>query len=309
MSYSVSLSAYVIRVKQKRSNNSLLLGQFDGVRNVRAIIKRYFEGIQRNRFVVDEVASKAVSVENIQEEGTLLRGVLRSSLYGYASNIIDINSGDISYSKKRRDADMIPFYWDFCLPERSNKGIMLVQSFGNMGIREQIRSHIETTFAAQFPEHILDIRPLVPENAVRKFFEDGEVHKLAFIRHTISSDYANQFLPGAGEREGEMELAFKPKDKYIFSHLEGLIRYFRGDCEIDEVFEFEGFEYDNIKAQIQVNGKIRTVSLSDPRKIASRFDVDRDLEKGLDGFPTFNSLKTVSRGIIVDLARSMEIML
>ncbi|MBF0271093.1 MAG: hypothetical protein HQL98_03305 [Magnetococcales bacterium] len=309
MAYSHSLSAHLIVIQERRHNVRLRFGRFDDINNLIDVVCGYFNEIEQEKYKKFVVLMKTVSVGNIINNGSSLSGILRSGQYGYQSNIVDAESGDLSYVKKKTDADMIPFYWRFFVPNHSYKGILLTQSVGPSGILELIRKIVVERFSSDYPDYKIVINPLAPEDAVKKLLKSGDVARLAFIKHTIPSDHADRLQLGSGERDGVMEVSFKPKDKTIFHKFARLTEYLNGDRSIGSVFEFEGFEYDDIKAEIQINGRKRVVSLSEPRKFKVRIDVDEEeeLTKGQDGFPTFNSLNNISERIINDLSVEMGI--
>jgi hypothetical protein len=78
----------------------------------------------------------------------------------------------------------------------------------------------------------------------------------------------------------------------------------KGGGGIGEIIELGDtqFEPENIKFELSVNGKRRTVSMHDPRDVAAVIDVTDDVQPHKDGYPKFESIAEVA----LDLLDSLE---
>lgn len=303
----ITLEPYTITVRKRRNKERQVLGGFDGSSSLREFIQGVLDNIKKQKSYKIDSLTKAIVIDPLEYTNTgTIQGNIRNGIYGFASNIIDSESGQVSYQKKKSDADLIPMYFRFYVPDNSTKGILLAQTFGASGLKQIIENIIVTYFRHQYPEYILEIKPLVPSEAVEQFLKSATINKVRFIKHSIPSDYADVFRQNAGEREGEIELMFKPKDKHLFS-LDKMLKYFDGDLELGELYEVDDFEYDNIKVEMTVGTENKTLNFLYPHRISAAFNATTTVARGKDGFPKYTALKDYAEGIILDCSKKLGI--
>ena len=83
--------------------------------------------------------------------------------------------------------------------------------------------------------------------------------------------------------------------------LNRLREVFNGRRHIQEMIELRGYEYDNVKVELDVRGSKRTLDLSDLLKIRAYVDITSDICIQDNGHPEFNSIDAVAQ----DLMRSL----
>lgn len=147
---------------------------------------------------------------------------------------------------------------------------------------------------------MLDLNPLVPEEALREFLERGQVQRVRFIKHGISPDFAERLSGIARQRRGEIEYSVTMHEKG-WLRLDSIIDYLEGQRNLRDVYELD-VEYDNVKVEVEMGDRQRTLDLGHPDRFKASFDVTRDIVEGPDGFPTFASISRVGRNILTELA-------
>lgn len=306
----VFLEAYVVSVREKnlRKAPNLVLGQFDGTSSVRTIFKGYFEDIKQHKVYNIKERERSVGLKTLKEEAPYLYGTLQAGDYGYASDILDTTTGNVNYKKKKTDTDPTPFHFEFCLPDHSKKGLMLIQKFGTLGIRTDLTHIIEERFKQHYPDFMLEINPAVPADIVNQYLKKGNIEEISFIKHSIPADKADWYAGRKTEQPGELILTVKPEKPGFFTKkVSGIVEIVKRTKKPSEVFSMPDFEYDSIKAQIEVNGRTRTIDLNNWQRLKSSFDVTSEIQRGLDGFPKESSVQNVSRQIMNDLIKDAGI--
>jgi hypothetical protein len=173
---------------------------------------------------------------------------------------------------------MIPYFFDFCIPEAAHRGIVLLQRVGLHGIKTLLKHLIVDRFRGEYDKHILDLNPLVPEEAVREFLERGQVQKVRFIKHGISPDVADKLSGIARQRKGEIEYSIAMHEKG-WLRLDSIMDYLEGQRHLRDVYEVD-VEYDNVKIEVEMGDRQRTLDLGHPDRFKASFDVTRDIAEG-----------------------------
>ncbi|MBF0163290.1 MAG: hypothetical protein HQM01_02095 [Magnetococcales bacterium] len=310
MSLSNSFSIFIVRVIEKSSSKNSNLSEFDGITDLKAFLYKVFSS-KENAVNKIDLEQRAFSVEKITDKDGFLSGLIKTGLYGFESGIVDTETGLVKYKKKKTDADITPFYWAFYIPKNSSKGMLITQNIGNHGILDLVKDIIQREFSEKFQNHSLCINTQTPMEVVKHFCSDGQMMRIFLIKHTIPSDIADRLSPGSSEQQGSLELAIRPRAKNFFKNLSNRLVEYLAETDIDNSFiEFPGFEYDEIKADIKLNGRTRKVRFSNPKSFRFKIEIDdeEDLKKGVDGYLTFDSLNTIGKKYIKDLTERVGIL-
>jgi len=73
------------------------------------------------------------------------------------------------------------------------------------------------------------------------------------------------------------------------------------------LYELENFDYDDIKAEVDLDGRKHTVSLSKPSKMRFSFDVTDDVSNGPDGYPRPSVLVNKAKELTKTLAKQANV--
>ncbi|WP_149164886.1 hypothetical protein [Azospirillum brasilense] len=106
----ISLDAYVVRVREVRKNSAKPLGFYDGKSSLLNRVHGYMNRFS-SKFVRIPYLEKSIKVEKLNINGDELRGVMKVGQFGFAGDIIDTQTGDTVYEKKKTDADPIPYFF------------------------------------------------------------------------------------------------------------------------------------------------------------------------------------------------------
>lgn len=67
------------------------------------------------------------------------------------------------------------------------------------------------------------------------------------------------------------------------------------------MIELPGYDYDNVKVEMDVRGSKKTLDLSDVMKMRAYVDITSALETNDDGHPEFNSIDSIARDLMGSL--------
>lgn len=304
----IYLMPYYVHARLKRHKDFLPLGEIPGGHQLSALFNAYLSS-RKTEILHDDQAQRLLSVVTTKVDDGMTSGTLRTGLYGYESDFIDIETQQIAYQRKTTHAEMLPFYFVGCFPDKSNTGLLLIERFGVNSAKgtlvKDFQAYLDGCTPSSSSKVMLDFEPVVPAETARHWIEEGRVFKIRLIRNSAPSDLADEVqqknlpMPQIGEAElwwkVERNQAFPPQ------WVQRLLRVLDGSLSVGEVLELQSFEPDRIKVELAVDGKQRTIDLVDSTKVRAWYDVSNQVDRGNDGHPTFGSIDAVARQIVRQL--------
>jgi hypothetical protein len=94
----VTLDGYFVRVRNKNKSQALPLGNFDAGASVPRIIHGYLRQLAQGGSNIPELF-KSARVERLKIDGSFCTGILSVGEYGYETDIINTDTGVLSYKK------------------------------------------------------------------------------------------------------------------------------------------------------------------------------------------------------------------
>lgn len=301
----IGLDAYSIAVKQLRDKEAKLLGSFHQKNSLADAFQTILKNAQNYHHHL-KLHGKVVTFDQVGRSGDSVTGLACSGDYGFSNNLIDITDGKTTYKKRKTDASMVPFFFEWYLPARHRKGILLSQRIGQSGVRTALTTIISGEFEQAFPGYRLEIKPLMPQAAIKALLKKATLHEVRFIQAIIPSDIADRFNGTKKAQEGELEFILRPKRKgYLNAGV--LLEYLSGSRVISDLIEIESFEPDNVKAEISIDNRRRVIDFGKLGRLRASFDISGDIVVGADGYGTLASLKSASSTLVEDLAAQLKI--
>jgi len=151
----------------------------------------------------DSSAEKTFIVEDFERNGNVIDGFISTGNYGYASIIRDVETGTANYQKDELEAEQLPFYFMFYLPEtvedefyRGGKRLVVIlQQINRMGIKGQVKSRIKDFLTSNCDESTMKFEPIYTKRIYEKLLESDYLSR-------VDID-VNKF-PGDDERRSEL---------------------------------------------------------------------------------------------------------
>lgn len=287
----ISLAAYSVNVWNPHDREDEYLSDFDGEGgDVLDFLGTVLGGIKAK--TLDQVElQQAFSIPRLDKRNRTLSGIIETGRYGHESDLINVKTSKVVYQRKKTDAEMLPFYFYFEIPEGVEEGILILQRTSAFGIRKILAWVLKVAFEKQYPEYKLKIAPVVAESEVKKFIK-GKIQKIHLIKKTIPADIADSYDKGHHEVHGTVELVIRASKRSTLpmnTWLSGIFQNRRpgGVFAVDE----EDFAYDNVRAEVKIGHATRTVDAARPERIRSYFDVTDKVQIGPKGHPLYNSIQ------------------
>jgi hypothetical protein len=289
---SVGLSAFSIRVLDRKSQEIKVLDNFnDSGLDLIDILENYLKDMYQ-KYIINNRTQKLSMVEDYKLDNRTLFGLLKTGEYGYETELHDIEKRTMSHEREPTEAEILPFYFNVDIPSSADEAIVLLQRFGLQGITSPFRTLIVNRFNKSFPGYEMRLNPLVPEQLVNMFAEEGYIERLRFVRFNLPKDIADAIGHPHAEKDYDVELVIRARTSSEVPIRVRIDQFFAGQRDNQGILELEGFDYDTTKVEMNIDGKKRTIDLSDFGKLRPNFDITKEVETGDDGHPTLLSLHT-----------------
>lgn len=298
---SFSLGCYTVRVIDKGTAENLPLGGFVRGSDLMTVFHQYLQARVAD-YSIDHERQKLWRVLRPHATDSTINGIVETGEYGYTADLYNVDTETVSYQRIGTDAEMMPFYFLTHLPANRNEGVILIQRRSNLGIRTIFLEDFADHFAESYPGFKVEFNPLVPQQLINEYLQNGRLTKIRFIRFGLPSDLSDAYDAGGHvEAEGTAEMVFSPRRGQSIPLLSRLREVFDGRREMQEMIELRGYEYDNVKVELDVRGSKKTLDLSDLLKIRAYVDITSDIRIEDDGHPEFNSIDAVARDLMGSL--------
>lgn len=209
---------------------------------------------------------------------------IHSGIYGSSSDIIDGNTQKVKYKKQSSDIDTRPFYLMIIFPKDNNrvtvqKGMFIFQNVGQFGVKTVTTTRMQEFFSSEY-KITLKCNTIAPALFIRKVLQKEKIKKFVMIKNFKSGDSADELCRGYGFESREISnLCFSEKR---WNKIMEKIRFVAGDKY--NLFEFENENYDNLKLDVDIGGRIRRINLHNLENLSIIESIPDEI-KMADGHP------------------------
>lgn len=292
-----ALALYAIRVHDNRGNPPL--SEFAPGCDLIDYLLRYFRrslGVYKdlpgNRMV------RLALIGNTSSD-RIVSGIIETGEYGFRSKLYDTEHATVSYQKSPPEAEMVPFFFLASVPQEGNVGFLVLQRFKQFGVRDFLVPPLLHDFSETYRQQRLEVERVAPHEVMEQILSNGIIKSLRFIRHSLPEDLADAVASfGATASEHEAEFIIRPKRNRSLSGLSRISALLSGQGSVSELVTLPNFAYDNVKVEVDFDGRKKTIDLGNPLRISSNIDITEDLEIGSDGHPMFNSIFAIALDMV-----------
>jgi hypothetical protein len=298
------LEAYSFRIrkKNKRKDPFVPLQKFDGkadlIQEVGASVKA-----RSAAPITIELLSRCMMAENVTCTVDSVAGRIRLGEYGKAAPLINVKTKKKSYDKRKDDAELVPHFFYFYFPKGASVGILLVERRGHSGIFSLLSDIVSSDFAKAHPKFNVVFKPLMPASVLNKFLNDGVLCEARFVSYKVPPDVADTLLTPGSQDKHEYEVIVRAK-----SHLKRLpfLNFFSGKKGLEKVLEDHmGTTVDDIKIEVELGGRRRTIDLGNPGKLKASFEIDTSGFEDAAGFPLVGPMVNEAKNLAATLSASL----
>lgn len=264
-----------------------------------------------------EKNKKTIRLESYTREDRTLSGILKAGDYGIEADLLNVENDEPTYTRQMLDAELIPYFFMIKIPTNTSTGIAIFQRLGNRGFKDifekDFSSHFEGKFSGQYK---IEINPLVPREIVKRYLENRIV-KIRLIKHRFPKEVSDVDLTGIPEEEqGEAEFSLKAHrnrdlPKPLLDRFRNNVDKFLGEDDVSvgsllEIKNFQDFQADNVKVEVRIGTKYRTIDLSNIDHLKFSEDVtDKVSTNPKTGHPEFSEIKISAEEFLTECAEAI----
>ena len=277
------LVPYIVRVKQKQTDDALPLTDIDGKGNgFLKYLQKYFQETQETQVL--EQPQKTISVDRFEVSQINVYGIVKSGEYGVAADFVDIETlEDIPHAREEKHSETLPFFFFFHIPDDTTRGTLILQMFKVHGIK----TILEGTLNEYFSEYglVVEFNRLISQ-ALLEQLEENRLVELKLIRYDVPRDIADKVHDGRPEEITE-ERVFKVKRNKNYS-IPQSIKNMMSHKETT-YYEILDEHYDEIKVLIEKDGSKKTLSFGTEDIFRESMPLDGSMPME-GGFPSHDYL-------------------
>lgn len=201
---------------------------------------------------------------------TRFTGTFESGEYGISSDIVDVESGTVVYHREPTEADVLPFHFTLAIPyEETNTFIIIFQNISSNGVKSVFYSSFKSYIRSIYNGPLkIDIGSLMPREYLNRILDQGTFNKVRLISHHFPQDISERFGLNRGANvvnEGYIETQFIKGRSFagtVGNIARSIINVFTTNGNITEIQELNGYDYDNIKIEVSIGGRSKTLNFN-----------------------------------------------
>ncbi len=304
-----SLTPYTIRILGPGGVPQRVDSFLEARNDLFPVLEDYLLGLKA-RLYKDTAARFILRVQTLNKDKhqRFLYGRMDRGEYGIQSELFNTTSMKTAYTRTPEDAELLPYHFFIGVP-RQAKGlgraplhaIAVFQTMDGMGIQDVFDDNFSYHFANLFAPLHVNIERLIPKKFVKQLLKRGRVTQLRFIQYQVPTTLEGMAQHGPKLDEGILEFRVKAKRGMDFDLQDRLREVVDGKREIKKFLGVEGFPYDDVKIQLESDGKYHTLNLG--RLESARAPYEYDITGKLAAALTQKAGQPSAADLIDQLAR------
>jgi hypothetical protein len=299
----ISLSSYTIEARKRNARKLEDTDDLEG-EDLLDLFEEFLTG--RRSASNDKNQKMLLRVQNFKRTGRSCHGIIETGEYGYSSELINVDTFALAHLRKPEEAGMLPFFFQIYLPEDESLGLLILQRFGNIGIRGVFAKDFKAFFEKKQPEFSVAFKPIVHPGQLGAYSKHGVVKRLTFRQLQLPKDIADAYA-GDNPEDIYVEYSIVAKRYGNLPVLKQILRKLNDkSAHTLHIAEPSGFKDSQILLEVEMNGHTRTIDVRNLNKIRAYFDITDRIKFSPQGHPTFRSVLRESKSLIDDIWRSLR---
>jgi len=295
----VLIGAYHLRVREKYSRDCEILNAIQGSVDFLDFIGNTLNACKTNHH--NDIESERIALtERFEVVDRVIQGRIEIGDYGRASRVRDVADAKTVFRKGRNHADALPIFFRLQIPEGRDEALLLIEKTRQTSAKTAFMALLRYHFKDAFDGYVLRETPVMPEGVFNEYFQTGKVQKISFIKIGIPTDVTDILERGHEEIRGHTEYTIRAPRNGFFPIRRSILNSPNPLGQIQDLYEIEDFDYDNIRVSVKVGKNIRTIDLAD-RHALPVYDITESVRVAADGNPTYESMSAALAQLAIDI--------
>lgn len=231
-------------------------------------------------------------------------GMIESGEFGQAQDFVEVQTKKVTYYKKKTEAGLTPFFIRLAPTKNPQSAVLICQKVKNYGVKSELNEALGSALIKCDKDWVLRVEKIVPSQLINRYLNDGEVKNIRLISHEKPSDIAEELSQLADdEKTSVVEMVIRAKRGKNFG--QELLGFIKDDKPLTGLLTLPQMQCDEIKADVEIGGKRKTLNLTNMRKIGAMIDITDQVALDAKGHPTLVSLLDISGDLIEDLKKEL----
>ncbi|MCK9139916.1 hypothetical protein MZB18_07165 [Haemophilus influenzae] len=296
-----SVAPYAVRcfdkaLKSKRNTGYRNLSDDIKGLNLLSLIESFVKNHSQN-YTLFESNKQVYRFSNINIEPQNIYCWIEIGDYGTENDIIDINTGEISFQKTQDNALINKFYLHFHIPEGKTTGLMFVHNY-KYGGAKSLFEMVFKDFFKLYTDLNLQIYPFAHKKAVEAW-QNANVKAIKALGYTHPNEETDAAEALRKLSQGnEIEILIKPPREGAL----GKFRDYLSRGSKYQLIQDISPETSGVKVEVEMNGTYRTFSVYSP-KGSGRASYEIELEANVKiekNMPEFDSIRNWVKELVND---------
>lgn len=241
------------------------------------------------------------------DQERIVSGKIFTGKYGVEENVVDTNK-NVVHSIKKGQAVEKPFYFMLCIPKTKDKGFLILERIGQIGIYQTFVALFHSFINHHFSNLGFNISYFVETSAIRKLISDERYNSISISRNYLPADIAERYgLERMDTQDYVIELNIKARGgkklgKLFSQKIPAMLENKKTEFFTCREFNDLGFGKDStVKVKAAYKNSERTINLTDTMKIRPYYDICVKLNT--KGHSDFQSIENEA----IELIQSLEL--
>ncbi len=291
------LKCYDLTINKSHEDRHVMLDNIKMNIDLFTLIKNFMT--TRSDFTLIELKKQVYRFSSMKylTSTRVICGWFQVGKYGHKTDIINIETGKVDFTKTTDNAEIINHFIYLKIPKNVNEGIALLHSTGS-GVKTLFHGLLKEEIDNKTNKVKLMMEPLSSQKAMKKWHKAvvKEIKLVGFKKLGDKADIISQL----GHKE--QILTLKPEKSKFFGVLE---EYFNINSDKAKIVATLNVDCTTVKSTVELNGKKRTFSIgNNPSNSICEIEEPDDL-KIKDGNPIYKSIEEWCQGICTDFMSEM----
>jgi hypothetical protein len=316
MGHQLKLDIYCfsIRVRRERDAEHRIFGDFFRENysrddenplqiNKEVLIKRFIGGFIdsfHEQFVLNREETKGIATGFLKSypSKNIIDGLINGGLTGIDQDVYDrknsIQREDIIEKDK---ITALPYYFKIWTPFDGTVGVLMIQSYTNMGVNTLIFQQLAKYFVDK--NHTIEKYKYVPEDYKERFIKKSVIYKVSLIKQGLSNKARENLNPVFTEKENlkvRIEITGFEETPERFWKLFRKKKIINSDLTALEMEDDDDFE--TIATYKDEFGHQSSVRISKDKNILPTYFLDNSLKKEGVEYPDYNLIRKHTNSIL-----------
>lgn len=308
------LSPFTIRILDP-GGNYLPVHDFLGGNDLCSVLLDFLTGLKKDMYQ-NSREEFVLRLQSLEVKGRFLSGLMERGEYGITSKFFNTSLHNFTYTRDKADAELLPYFFLLGVPKPTRRlggrepldAIAIFQTTDGEGVQDDFEESFTLYFDDRFPPLHLDIRRLIPRQFSEQLLRKGRVTQLRFVKYGVRKNLEDAAQLGPVESEGVLEFRVKAKRGKAFDLTDRLEEVLSGRRSTRDLLEVKGFHYDDVKIQLESEGRYHTLNLG--RLNSTRAPYEYDITSKLESpghNPDYEKIHRLARQFCQNLADDMEL--